>query len=350
MQNQANILLQGLNVIELQAVGPVPFAGRLLAELGATVTRVLSPSPVQLGQAIAPEFDVLNHGKAVCRIDLKDSAGKDAFFELLATADVLLEGFRPGVLEKLELAPQRLLTTRPNLVIGRLSGWGAHGPWAQRAGHDINFMALSGALAAMGTADRQPVPPLNLAADFGAGAMHLLVGVLAAVVRRSLNKGQGGVVETSITAGMHGLSRMFHGMLAEGRWKLERQANWLDGGAPYYRCYQTKDGGYVAVGAIESRFFAQLLELTDLSAHIPLSEQDDQSTWPKQIALFTRAFLSRTRDEWAMLAIQIDACVTPVLNFAEARAHAHNLANQWFEEGVLAPVNVIQFKPRAAKP
>jgi alpha-methylacyl-CoA racemase len=335
-------MLQGISVIELQSVGPVPFASRLLAELGAQVLRIHSPRGSELGQAIAPEFDVLSQGKDTLYLDLKSADGKAALLERVSQSQVLLEGFRPGVLERLGLTPEVLLQAQPKLVIGRLSGWGTQGVWAQRAGHDINYMAMTGALLALGTADRQPVPPLNLAADFGGGAMHLVVGVLAALIRAG-STGQGGVVEGSITGGMHGLTGFFHGMLAAKSWSLARESNWLDGGAPYYRCYATQDGHYMAVGAIESRFFAELLKLTGLQSQIDPQDQNKPAHWPHMKALFAQAFASKTRSEWTQLAQQCDACVSPVLSFEEARQDTHNRANGWFSPESVAPVNVLRF-------
>jgi alpha-methylacyl-CoA racemase len=343
MKEQASHLLQGITVIEMQSVGPVPFASRLMAQLGARVVRVHSPQGHALGQVIAPEFDVLSHGKETQHLDLKSAEGHEAFLALASGAQVLLDGFRPGVLERLQLAPDVLLAQQPKLVIGRLSGWGLQGPWAQRAGHDINYMALTGALLALGNADRPPVPPLNLAADFGGGAMHLLVGVLAALIRAS-NTGRGGVIESSITAGMHGLTGFFHGMLAAKQWSLVREANWLDGGAPYYCCYATQDAQFVAVGAIESRFFVELLKLTALQGQIDPQDQDNRQQWPRIKHLLAQAFASKTRNAWAELALGCDACVSPVLSFEEARHDQHNQANHWFEPKSLAPVNVIQYR------
>jgi alpha-methylacyl-CoA racemase len=340
--NQAAALLQGLQVIELQSVGPVPFAARLLADLGADVLRLHAPAAIELGLPLAERFDVLTHRKRTQHVDLKSDAGREQALAQIERADVLLEGFRPGVLERLGLAPQVLLDRNPSLVIGRLSGWGARGPWAARAGHDINYLALSGALHAIGRREH-PVPPLNLVADFGGGAMHLAVGVLAALVRRAAS-GRGGVVESSILAGTHGLTGLFHGMLAGQQWTLSREDNILDGGTPYYRCYRTRDGRHVAVGAIEQRFYRELLALTGLATQLDARHQHDRSRWPQAIAAFEAAFAVRTRDEWAALAIERDACVAPVLDFAEAAADAHNRANGWFDDGALGTRDAITWQ------
>lgn len=339
--NAARTLLAGLKVLELQAIGPVPFAGRLLADLGASVVRIHAPTPADLGRPTPSTFDVLSHHKRTEYLDLKDTASRDRVLAMLDAADVLIEGFRPGVLERLGLAPSALFERNPKLVVGRLSGWGATGPWSARAGHDINFLALTGALHAIGTRGT-PVPPLNLVADFGGGAMHLLVGLLAALLRRAAT-GRGGLVETSITAGAHGLNGIFHGMLGAGEWTLEREANLLDGGAPYYRCYATSDGGFVAVGAIERRFFEELLKLTGLTEAIDVEQQHDCRSWPDMTAKLSAVFASRSRAEWTARALSCDACVTPVLDLAEASADPHNVANGWFRPGVVGATDVLRF-------
>jgi alpha-methylacyl-CoA racemase len=333
--------LTGLKVVELHAIGPVPFAGMILQSLGAQVTRISPPNDPGLGLGLDPRFDVLNAGKTVCRLDLKAPGQLAQLRQQLADADVLLEGFRPGVLERLGLAPNDLLRAYPRLVIGRLSGWGDQGELAMRAGHDINYLALSGALAAIGPADH-PVAPLNLVADFGGGAMHLLVGVLAQLVQRGIT-GRGGVVTTSILAGTIGLLPMFYGMLAGGRWRLARSANLLDGGAPFYRVYACADGRHVAVGAIEPKFYRELLELTELSGTLRVDDQYLESAWPQATAALAGAFARRNRDEWARLAAARDCCVSPVLDLVESAAHAHNRANRLFTDREFAlPDRIIR--------
>ncbi|MGD9944744.1 MAG: CaiB/BaiF CoA transferase family protein [Burkholderiaceae bacterium] len=335
--------LSGLNVVELHAIGPVPFAGYLLRLLGASVLRVSPPVDPGLGVAGSPQFDVLNLGKERLLTDLKTPEGQRALHKALATADVLLEGFRPGVLERLGLAPATLETDYPRLVIGRLSGWGSSGDLAPRAGHDINYLALSGVLNAIGNKE-SPVPPLNLVADFGGGAMHLLVGVLARLVRRSID-GRGGVAETSILAGTVGLTPMFYGMLADGSWQLSRLSNLLDGGLPFYRVYPCADGRFIAVGALEGKFYRQLLDLTGLAGEIDAARQYDPASWADTAALFAQRFASRSRDEWAQAAAGLDACVSPVLDFAEAARHPHNLANRLYaHEPFVQPAPVIVFE------
>ena len=312
--------LAGLTVIELDAIGPGPFAGRHLVLLGADVTRIRPPVDRSIGLELDASIDLLNHDKQVERINLKSDTGREALLERLERTDVMLEGFRPGVLERLGLAPETTLARCPQLVIGRLPGWGTRGPLADRAGHDINYLALSGLLATIGTVER-PVLPGNLVADLGGGAMHLLVGVLAALVRRGID-GRGSVVETSLLAGTVGLSGMLHELMANGHWQQPRESNILDGGAPFYRVYATRDKGFVAVGALEARFFAELLNALSLTDVIDAARQWDRETWPVMSARFEAAFKQRDRDTWARQTESLDACVTPVLSPAEAMQHA----------------------------
>ena len=334
--------LAGLHVLELHAIGPVPFAGMVLQQLGAQVTRVSPPQDPGLGVAMPPEFDLLNRDKVALALDLKNPADQKAMAQQLAGADVLLEGFRPGVLERLGLDPQVLLQRHPRLVIGRLSGWGDQGRLAKRAGHDINYLALTGVLAAVGKAG-QPVPPINVVADFGGGAMHLLVGVLARLVRRGLD-GKGGVVTTSIAAGTVGLTPMFYGLLAAGQWRLQREANLLDGGAPFYRTYACSDGGFVAVGALEAKFYRELLDVTGLSEQLDPADQYREETWPRAGEVLAARFVERSRDDWAAAASDRDCCLSPVLDFAEAATHAHLRANRLFSDtGFPRPLPVIRF-------
>lgn len=330
--------LQGLRVVELQAMGPVPFVGMLLANLGTTVTRVMSPAKGALFQFPGKgRNDLVNRCKDVVAIDLKSPAGVGELHALLDEADVLLDGFRPGVLERLGLGPDGLLASHPRLLVGRLSGWGKQGPLSERSGHDINYLALSGVLHSVGTSE-QPVPPLNLVADYGGGAMHLLVGLLAGLVRRSIT-GRGGLAESSILAGTVGLTPTFHGLIADGIWKIQREANWLDGGAPFYRAYRTRDGRHVAVGALEPKFFSNLLDVLGLSGHFGQEDQYDEAQWGAMQQAFADGFCSRTMQEWERICQPIDCCVTPVLTFAEAARHPQNVANGLFgQDQELAPI------------
>jgi alpha-methylacyl-CoA racemase len=327
MQNSFNLApLDGLKVIELHAIGPVPFAGRLLQDLGAHITRVSPPNDPGLGVAMDRTFDFLNIGKTPLGLDLKNTDDHAALMTTLASADVLLEGFRPGVLERLNLAPETLTAQFPRLVIGRLSGWGSQGTLASRAGHDINYLALSGLLNAIGRND-SPHPPVNVVADFGGGAMHLAVGVLALLARRGITQ-RGGVAQTSILAGTVGLTPMFYGLLAGGLWNLQRESNLLDGNLPFYRIYKTLDEKFVAVGALESKFYTELLKVTGLSEMLDVKQQYKASTWAATRQAFADVFARKTRDEWAQLALHSDACLSPILDFIEATEHPHNLANQ----------------------
>jgi len=334
--------LQGLKVVELHAIGPVPYTGMQLLSMGASVARVCPPQNRAVGIPINPDADLLNRGKQEHLIDLKSTSGLAQLLAMLDTADVLIEGFRPGVLERLTLEPEKLLTQFPQLVIARLSGFGRHGCYAQRAGHDINYLSLCGVLAAIGPAE-EPAVPLNLIADFGGGAMHLLNGILAKLVQRGI-QGNGGMVDTSILAGTFGLTPMIHSLLANQLWSLDRQSNLLDGGLPFYRMYKTKDGKFMAVGALESGFFAQLLTLLNLHDSFNVENQYKQSEWQRMIELFSGVFITRSRDDWAADAQQMDCCVTPVLNFTEALEYEHNTDNGWITHTPFKhPDHLVQF-------
>jgi len=334
--------LKGLEVLELHAIGPVPFAGMVLRSLGAHVVRVSPPTDPALGVAIKREHDLLNAGKEQIYADMKSADGMKVVHDRLAKADVLLEGFRPGVLERLGLAPADVLAKYPRVVIGRLSGWGDRGGLADRAGHDINYLALTGILHALGTAEK-PVPPLNVVGDFGGGAMHLLLGVFAKLVQRGIS-GRGGVAQTSILAGSVGLSPIFYGLMADGLWGLKRETNMLDGGRPFYRVYRTRDERFVAVGSIEAKFYAQMLDMMGLSGEIDRKKQMDPASWPATVERLQARFLEKTRDEWAALAATCDCCVAPVLDFIEAAKDPHNQAMGLYKlEPFPQPDRLIEF-------
>lgn len=338
----ASLPLAGLKVLEMHAIGPVPFAGMVLRSLGATVTRVMPPADPGLGVPQKTQFDLLNLDKQPLVANLKDPAGIAALHEALAQSDVLIEGWRPGVLERLGLAPDVLLARYPKLVIGRLSGFGTRGDLAPRAGHDITYLAMAGLLNAIGTKER-PVVPLNVIADFGGGAMHLLLGVFAQLVRRGMT-GQGGVATTSILAGTVGLTPMFFGMLAGGTWNLERENNLLDGSLPFYRTYPTRDGRFVAIGALENKFYCDLLKVLELDGEFSGTTQWDKSTWPRVIERFSQRIAERTRDEWAVVGDTCDCCMAPVLTFEEAARHPHNLAMGLYTSDPIAkPATLIEF-------
>jgi alpha-methylacyl-CoA racemase len=313
--------LQGIRVVEFAGVGPGPHAAMVLADLGADVVRVQRP-------AVLPHeglnADGLLRGRAVVEADLKDAGDKAALMTLIDRADVLLEGFRPGVMERLGLGPEELLTRNPRLIYARMTGWGQDGPMAPRAGHDINYLALTGFLHTIGRRDGRPVPPLNLVGDFGGGSMFLIVGVLAAIIeRQSSDRGQ--VVDAAIVDGVSVLGQMIWAFRGIGLWCDERGTNVLDTGAPYYDVYETADGKYMAVGAIEPQFYAALLAGLNLS-ETNLPDREDVSQWESLRATFTQVFRSRSRLEWAAVFDGTDACVTPVLTFAEAAANPHMTA------------------------
>jgi alpha-methylacyl-CoA racemase len=316
--------LAGVRVVELAGLGPAPYACMLLAELGADVLRVDRPGG---GPGVVPaEHDLLNRSRPCAAVDLKSAAGRDLVLDLAERADVLVEGLRPGVLERLGLGPEECLARNRRLVYARMTGWGQDGPLAARAGHDINYAGLTGALHAVGPAER-PVPPLNLVADFGGGSLFLVVGVLAALLERATS-GRGQVVDAAMVDGAASLVTMVHGLLAAGMWRDRRASNLLDGGAPFYDTYACADGRHVAVGALEPQFYAALLDGLGLSGG--LSPQHAVADWPQHRAAFAAAFATRTRDEWAAHFAGTDACVTPVLGLTEAPDHPHLAARGTF--------------------
>jgi alpha-methylacyl-CoA racemase len=312
--------LSGLRVVELEGIGPVPHAAMVLADLGADVVRVGRPSG---GLRIGPggAVDPTLRGRRRVSANLKEPAGREAVLSLAERADVLLEGLRPGVTERLGVGPEDCRRRNPRLVYGRMTGWGQDGPLAARAGHDINYISLTGALHAIGRAGERPVPPLNLVGDFGGGSMLLVTGVLAALWEAQ-RSGQGQVVDAAMVDGASLLVQMVWGMLPSGWWADERGANLLDGAAPFYDTYTCADGRFVAVGAIEPQFYRALLDGLGLSAE-ELPGQLDRSRWPELKARFAGIFATRTRDEWAAVFDGTDACVTPVLAFGEVPGHPH---------------------------
>lgn len=308
--------LAGLTVIELAALGPVPFAGMHLAQLGAEVVLVTRPTVIEA--PFPAELDPFNADKRPIRLDLKSASGRDRLLELVGGADVLLEGHRPGVMERLGLGPDTIFRHNPRIVIGRMTGWGQTGPWAHRAGHDINYLALTGALNAIGPREGPPSVPLNIVGDYGGGALYLLVGVLAAI-REVDHGGTGQVVDASIVDGVaHMLSGVYAG-LGPGYWTNQRQSNAVDGGAPYYGVYRTQDEHYVAVSAGERRFYRALVH--GLGVSVDLDEQQDRTTWDRTKQIFAEAFRGRTLDEWLETFADSDACVSPVLDLVAAIDH-----------------------------
>ena len=319
--------LAGIRVVELAGLGPSPYACLLLAELGADVVRVDRPGGGT--QLVPPERDALNRSRPSVAVDLKTPAGRDVVLRLAEGADVLVEGLRPGVTERLGIGPDECLARNPRLVYARMTGWGQDGPLADRAGHDINYLGLTGALHAIGTAET-PVVPLNTVADFGGGALFLVVGVLAALLERGAS-GRGQVVDAAMVDGASSLVTMVYGLLGAGAWQDRRAANLLDGAAPFYGTYACADGRHVAVGAIEPQFHAQLLAGLGIGAgdHGP---QLDVARWPEQRERLAAVFATRTRDEWADAFAGTDACVTPVLGLTEAPSHPHLAARGTFTD------------------
>ncbi len=316
--------LDELTVIELAGLGPVPFAGMILAGLGADVIRVDRPGGPPIPD---PMIGAVGRGKRSIALDLKKPEGVEILLRLVADADVLLEGYRPGVVERLGIGPDECLRTNPDLVYGRMTGWGADGPYASMAGHDINFIGLSGALHAIGGAER-PALPLNLVGDNGGGAMYLVAGVLAALHDRE--RSRGAVVHAAMVEGAASLMAPFYAMAADGLWEDRREANLVDGGAPFYTAYQTSDDKWMAVGPLEPHFYAELLSGLGLDpAELPA--QYDRDSWPELRSRFAEAFAERTRAEWEDVFTGTDACVTPVLSLSEAPEHPHNVARRVFD-------------------
>ena len=334
--------LAGLKVLELAAIGPVPFCGMMLADMGADVVRVDRRVQSGLGFALPPQFDVMGRGRRSIALDLKDPKDVALVQRLIDQADILIEGFRPGVMERLGLGPDLCLARNARLVYGRMTGWGQTGPLADAAGHDLNYIALTGALAAIGP-EATPLPPLNLVGDFGGGGMMLTVGVLAALVE-ARQSGKGQVVDASMVEGASLLMASTYGMRAAGLWNDQRANNPLDGGAPWYSTYPTSDGQFISIAAIEPKFYAELLERIGLNpAEIP--GQHDRAGWPQLRERFRSVFASQTRAHWVSLLEGTDVCFAPVLSMTEARAHPHNQARAVLveQEGVTQPAPAPRF-------
>ncbi len=326
--------LQGVRVVEIAGIGPGPFAGMMLADAGADVLRVDRVSHVHA--AADPAHDVLSRGRRSVAVDLKQPDGAEVVLALVAGADALIEGFRPGVAERLGIGPDACLARNPALVYGRMTGWGQDGPWAARAGHDLDYIALAGALHPVGPADAPPPPPLNYVGDFGGGGLLLAFGLVSAVLA-ARTSGRGQVVDAAMIDGAAAQTAMVHGMLAAGLWRDEREANLLDGAAPFYRTYRCADGRFLAVGALEPQFYAELLDRLGLDPDE--WPQHDQSRWPAQRARLAERFATRTRAEWMAVFDGSDACVAPVLSLGEAPDHPHHRARATFvrHDGAVQP-------------
>jgi alpha-methylacyl-CoA racemase len=334
--------LTGVRVLELAGLGPGPHACMLLADLGAEVLRLDRPggAALRLGGP-----DILARGRRTAVVDLKNPQAAEVVLRLVSEADVLVEGNRPGVTERLGIGPDACLARNPRLVYARMTGWGQEGPWAGHVGHDINYAGLTGALAAVGEPGRKPVPPLNLVADFGGGSLYCVVGILAALVERSVS-GQGQVVDAAMVDGVSSMMAMFYGMQAGGGWSDARGSNLLDGGAPFYDTYACADGEYVAVGALEPQFWAELVDVLGLHDAPGQAEVD---RWPELRARLTETFRTRTRDAWAAAFEGRPACVTPVLHLTEVAAHPHLAARRTVvdRDGVSQPAPAPRFSRSA---
>lgn len=320
--------LEDVVVVELGGVGPVPLAGMILQNLGARVTRVARSGPTGGSGDEALNMESLDRGKTTLVLDLKREADVGQVRTLIGSADVVLEGFRPGVAERLGLGPDDCAMLNPALIYGRMTGWGQEGPYAQAPGHDLNYLALSGLLHGIG-GDDGPTVPVNYLGDFGGGSLPLVMGVLAALFRRQRN-GAGAVVDAAMIDGAGQLGSLVYGWHAQGHWNDRRMSNVVDGACPFYRVYETSDGGHVAVGAIEDRFYEALLSLTGMTGRVP-GDRWARSNWDALAAEFGRVFLTRTRDEWTAGEAALSACVTPVLSLSEAPRHPHNARRRGFE-------------------
>ncbi len=317
--------LQGLRVVELAGIGPGPHAAMILGDLGADVVRIERPQKPGIPRGVG---DQLLRNRRSVAADLKSDDGRELVLRLIARADVLIEGYRPGVTERLGLGPEDCAKVNDRLIYARMTGWGQTGPRSRQAGHDINYISLNGTLHSIGRAGDRPVPPLNLAGDFGGGSMFLLVGILAALWERQTS-GRGQVIDAAMIDGSSVLMQMIWAFRALGMWSDERGVNMLDTGAPYYDTYACSDGRYMAVGSIEPQFYAQLLKGLGLDSD-DLPDQNDVSRWPELRARFTEVFASRDRDHWAEVFGATDACVTPVLSFAEVESESHVTARETF--------------------
>ncbi|WP_449433158.1 CaiB/BaiF CoA transferase family protein [Pseudomonas putida] len=346
--------LAGLKVVEMAGLGPAPFCAMMLADMGAEVIRI--EKPVKAGANDTSRVQVLNRGRRSLAIDMRAEGATETVLELIAKADILIEGFRPGVMERMGLGPDVCMARNPRLVYGRMTGWGQFGPLAQAAGHDINYIAIAGALHAIGRAGEKPSVPLNYVGDFGGGGMLLGFGVLCALTE-ARTSGKGQVVDAAMTDGTALLSAMMYGFKAAGAWSNERGDNLLDGGAHFYDTYRCADGKFIAIGAIEPQFYSLLLKLcniTDPAFHT----QRDKSAWAPLKARMTELFLSHTRQHWCSLLEGTDACFAPVLDWDEAAEHPHNVQRETFirVDGVLQPAPAPRFSrsvpptPSAARP
>lgn len=331
--------LTGIRVVEMAGIGPGPFTAMMLSDLGAEVIRVDRLSHKGIGY----RANVLNRGRKSIAVDLKNPRGVETTLRLIEQADVVLEGFRPGVMERLGLGPEKCLSVNPRLIFGRMTGWGQTGPLSQAAGHDINYISIAGALGAMGYADRPPAPPLNLVGDFGGGAMYLLTGILAALVERATSA-QGQIIDAAMSDGTASLLSPFFGLMAMNMWTTDRFSNRLDGGAFYYGSYECSDGRYISIGSLEPQFYALLLEKAEITDP-EFQEQLDEAAWPAKREKLTQLFKTKTRQQWCDIMEGTDVCFAPVLDLKEAPNHPHNIDRKTFVEldGVVQPAPAPRF-------
>lgn len=335
--------LKGMRIVEFAGVGPGPFCGMLLADLGADVISVDRVEPHGLGIKKETRFNPINRNRPSMAVDLKSEAGRKVALRLIASADALVEGFRPGVMERLGLSPQACWEVNPRLVFGRMTGWGQEGPLADTVGHDLNYLALSGVLPFLGARDRKPAIPLNLLGDFAGGGLYLALGIVSAVLE-ARTSGQGQVVDAAMLDGIASLMTHQFGYAGSGQWIEERESNVIDGGAPWYHIYETKDGKYISVAAVEPKFYRQLLEGMGLDpATVPPAM--DKGSWPQTCERFAAVFASRTRDEWCAAMEGREACFAPVLDVHEAVRHPHAVARKSYMEleGVIQPIPAPRF-------
>jgi alpha-methylacyl-CoA racemase len=336
-------VLSGVRIIEMAGIGPAPFCGMLLADMGADVLRIDRIAAIDIGIPMPPKYDLLNRNKRSLAVDLKSPEGRATVLRLIEQADALIEGFRPGVMERLGLGPEPNLKANPRLVYGRMTGWGQYGPLSQAASHDINYIALAGALNAVGPQRGAPVVPLNLVGDFGGGSLYLATGILAALLcARTTGRGQ--VVDAGVTDGVANLLTMHYGFRQAGEWSLSRGSNLTDGGAPFYDVYRTRDELFVSVGAVEPKFFAELLRRLGIRPE-DVPAQHDRSAWDAMRGRLAELFATRTRDEWCTLLEGTDACFAPVLDMDECVRHPHNVARGTYIEfeGVINPAPAPRF-------
>jgi len=337
--------LDGVKIVEFAGIGPGPFCGMLLSDMGADVVRIDRAGDGKPGRAA----DVMSRGRRSISLNLKDPADVEVALKLIEKADGLIEGFRPGVMERNGLGPDPVLARNPKLVYGRMTGWGQFGSLSQAAGHDLNYIALTGALHAMGRKDERPSPPLNLVGDYGGGALYLAMGLLAGIVNVK-NGGKGQVIDVAMTDGAASLSTMFFGMKAMGVWTDDRESNLLDGGAHFYDTYECSDGKWVSIGSIEPQFYALLLEKTGVTDP-EFKSQMDRSKWARLKAKLTAIFKGKTRDDWCAIMEGTDICFAPVLSMAEAPSHPHNAERKTFVEveGVVQPAPAPRFSGTPAE-